>query len=132
MTGDQAPVSELGDYKTVFKFYEDGKGRRYSLLFAVNGGVLAIATALNPSGKGLVAGLPTQIIAYGMAIFTVIFCIDIYWFGQGMRKAAGHSAKPFTEGLFNIRGRLVLLCICGLIAVGWVLIGGAFAIPATA
>ena len=34
--------SKLGSYKEAFKLYEDGKHRRYQLLFAVNGGAFAI------------------------------------------------------------------------------------------
>jgi hypothetical protein len=132
MPSEPDPLSDLGDYKSVFKFYEDGKGRRYALLFAVNGGVLAIAAALSPTGKNLVAGLSTQMMAYGMAVFTVIFSIDIWWFGNSMRKAAGHSGKPLTEGLFNVRGRLVLAAICVLIAGGWLSIAGAFKATAAA
>ena len=36
------PLNPFGSYTEAFKIYEDGKHRRYSLLFAVNGGVLAI------------------------------------------------------------------------------------------
>jgi hypothetical protein len=43
MTNNKERVSEEKKVPESFKTYEDGKHRRYTLLFAVNGGAFAVA-----------------------------------------------------------------------------------------
>src|SRR5262245_58477150 len=69
------------------KTYEDGKHRRYNLLFAVNGGAFAIAKLLVGTAKegGVVVGeLRLCHLAYGMAAFTTAMVVDIDAFGLRM------------------------------------------------
>ena len=86
--------SHLLSLNDVFTLYESGKGRRYALLFAVNGGGFAIATWLLKDEAGLVKDAshywpllrPLEIgIAVGLIVFTAIMCMDIYAFGKKMR-----------------------------------------------
>ena len=70
---------------------QNGKHRRYTLLFAVNGGTLAIAQYLAGDLKAgpakIVAGnLTIQRLSTGMVIFTIIMIWDIYAFGSTMHK----------------------------------------------
>ena len=77
--------------------YEDGKHRRYSLLFAVNGGAFAAArllaapaaaaTTANATGvAGVVLGnLHLEHLALGMARFTTVMAVDIDAFGRRMK-----------------------------------------------
>ena len=68
------------------KIYEDGKQRRYALLFAVNGGKFAIAKELyghNPASLGL---LSSWLISVGMIAFTILMVYDIWAFAMKMRK----------------------------------------------
>jgi hypothetical protein len=49
-------ASEEKQVPDSFKYYEDGKHRRYSLLFAVNGGAFAIAKVFAEKNAGAVLG----------------------------------------------------------------------------
>jgi hypothetical protein len=99
--------------------YEDGKHRRYNLLFAVNGGAFALATFLVEKGlaggASIVGGLRLDMLATGMAAFSVVLIYDIWAFGDRM------SAKE--SGLFGRPGRVVLLLLGGLLAGAWGLVG---------
>src|SRR5690606_32384849 len=85
---------------TVFKAYEDGKHRRYTLLFAVNGGAFAVMELLVKEGRE-VSSLTIPQVSYGMIIFTAIMCFDILAFGLKLRArslADPDVASPW-EGL---------------------------------
>jgi hypothetical protein len=100
------------------KAYEDGKHRRYNLLFAVNGGAFAIAKLLVGTAKepGAVVGeLHLCHLAYGMAVFTTAMAVDIGAFGLRMRGK--------NKELFGWIGWAVLLIIGSLIVAGWMLAG---------
>ncbi len=105
----------------VFKAYEDGKHRRYSLLFSVNGGTFAIAKVLSekPADSVVMGGLHVQQLAWGMLVFTVLMIFDIYTFADKMNRLQGDS-KP---EIFKSQGKVVLLLIGTLICLGW-LLGG--------
>ena len=63
----------MNDEKKVpesFKTYEEGKHRRYTLLFAVNGGAFALAKFIADKATGSVGGLKLSYLCYGMALFT--------------------------------------------------------------
>ena len=70
--------------------YIDGKMKRYSLMFAVNGGAFAIAKLMAENGKAsntiLLGHLQLWHLALGAILFTVLMVIDIYLFGQMMKK----------------------------------------------
>ena len=99
-----------------FKVYEEGKHRRYSLLFAVNGGAFALAkliTDRDHSSPSL-GGLKLSYLCYGMALFTIVMSIDIYAFGCKMR-------STYLPDSFGWQGKLVLMLIAVLICSGWIL-----------
>lgn len=110
---------------TAFNEYENGKHRRYGLLFSVNGGAFAVAKLLsNPSEKLVLGGLTLQNLSAGMILFTVVMIIDIYLFGMNLRHTLTHDpagSKLDTTELFAWQGRVVLIAIGVLICAGWVL-----------
>jgi hypothetical protein len=112
-------ASKLGEYPAVFQFYEDGKSRRYNLLFAVNGGVLAIAKFFPSPGGAFLSELTVRQVAAGMAIFTVLMGIDIWVFGMRMREAGKDTGASAGRGIFSWWGRGVLAAICTLLVLAW-------------
>ena len=109
--------------KEASDIYEGGKHRRYSLLFAVNGGAFAVAKLLTgePGKSGMVlGGLTLQQLAFGMILFTAIMVADIYFFGEKMR--LGYRAAHF----FGPPGKVVLILLGFLICTGWYLVGGRY------
>ncbi|HEY4596008.1 MAG TPA: hypothetical protein VIJ02_06370 [Thermoanaerobaculia bacterium] len=105
-------------FKDAFDLYENGKHRRYSLLFSVNGGAFAIAKLLlgEPGKAGVVlGGLKLAHLSIGMALFTVVMTADIFAFGLKMRR--------YLFGAFDWRGKTVLLLLGILIVAGWLLVG---------
>lgn len=106
--------------KNIFDLYENGKHRRYSLLFSVNGGAFAIAKLLVEAkdGQNVLGGLTITHLAIGMILFTSIMVYDIYQFGKKM--------KGMDESLFGNPGKAVLGLLGVLICVGWWLVGNWF------
>src|SRR5215467_3036893 len=71
-----------------FKAYEDGKHRRYELLFAVNGGAFAVAKLYADKNTAAFLGnLTLRELAFGMILFTIVMVADIFMFGEKMRTA---------------------------------------------
>lgn len=99
--------------KDELDLYENGKHRRYSLLFAVNGGAFAIAR-LAGEGRDLGA-LSLSLVSLGMIVFTMIMTLDIFAFGLWCR-------KRFVESVFGRIGQVVLGSIGSLICAGWMLV----------
>lgn len=101
--------------------YIDGKMKRYSLLFAVNGGAFAIAKLLGESqGKKVIGGLTLQALAVGAIIFTLLMWRDIYLFGEMMRTKFFGGTLVFEKGGKRILAALSLLLISGwLLAAFW-------------
>ena len=104
----------------VSELYENGKHRRYSLLFAVNGGTLAIAKYLGDNLEGtaasaVVGSLTIEKLSFGMVIFSIVMVWDIYAFGSRM-----HAINP---ELFRLPGRMVLCLLGTLICIGWLIAG---------
>ena len=113
----------LGEYKDAFKLYEDGKHRRYELLFAVNGGALAIAKLFSEENAARFLGnLSLGAVAYGLAAFTLLIGTDMMVFGQRMRRAVGDHKLKWTDGMFSVWGKAVLTLVCVLIIAGWLLV----------
>lgn len=96
--------------------YTDGKMKRYSLLFGVNGGAFAIAQLIADPSKQLPSGLSLPGLGIGLILFTAVMTVDIWLWGCLMRREglAGELA-------FSIYGKAILLLISGLIVSGWVL-----------
>jgi purine-cytosine permease-like protein len=104
--------------KDAFELYEEGKHRRYSLLFAVNGGAFAVAKLLTgESGKPVLGDLSLSQLALGMVLFTVVMTCDIYEFGQKMRE------NYLPEDAFGPVGKIVLILLGVLLCAGWFLVG---------
>jgi len=112
-------VPDEPSLKDKMTLYEDGKHRRYSLLFSVNGGAFAVAKILaGTEGKHaeVLGQLRLSDLSWGMILFTAIMAADIYAFGYKMRKALLPEA-------FDWRGKLVLISLGLLICIGWYLVG---------
>lgn len=101
--------------KDALELYENGKHRRYNLLFSVNGGAFAIAKILAGQGNVL-GGLSLKQLSIGMVLFTVVMVCDIFEFGRRNRK------EPIPN-VFNRVGKAVLLLLGVFICAGWLLVG---------
>jgi hypothetical protein len=112
-----APRKEERDVPESFKAYEDGKHRRYSLLFAVNGGAFAVAKLFSdPQNANVLGSLTLRELSLGMILFTIVMVVDIFMFGEKMR------AKYLPDD-FGWQGKAVLLLLGVLICGGWFLVG---------
>ena len=64
------------DVLTALSAYIDGKMKRYSLMFAVNGGAFAVAKLMTEAGKGsdtvLLGHLKLWHLALGAILFTIL------------------------------------------------------------
>ena len=99
-----------------FKAYEDGKHRRYSLLFAVNGGAFAVAKLFaSEDAAKFLGNLTLRQLSFGMILFTVVMVADIFMFGEKMRTA-------YLPGAFAWQGKTVLVLTGVLICAGWFLV----------
>jgi hypothetical protein len=101
--------------KDALELYENGKHRRYSLLFSVNGGAFAIAKILAGQGNVL-GGLSLKQLSIGMVLFTVVMVWDIFEFGRRNKR------EPIPD-VFSPQGKAVLLLLGVLICAGWLLVG---------
>jgi hypothetical protein len=93
--------------------YLEGKMKRYSLLFSVNGGAFAIATLLKQPTPPV--GLSIAGLSVGAIVFTLLMTADVWLWGAGMRKQHGSD-------LFRPVGQTILLMIGALLASGWALV----------
>lgn len=107
------PTADPKDIPESFKAYEEGKHRRYSLLFAVNGGAFAVAKLFVQKSTDLLGNLTHSQLGLGMAVFTIIMVLDIFMFGQKMR-------KNYLPDAFGWQGKSVLIGIGLLISLGWI------------
>ena len=97
--------------------YIDGKMRRYGLLFSVNGGAFAIAKLMTDADTAKLLGrLSVRYLAFGAIVFTIVMVVDIWLFGQMMRK------EFLCELAFTKRGKTILLLLGTLLVSGWVLV----------
>ncbi|MGO7320057.1 hypothetical protein ACCS95_17605 [Rhizobium ruizarguesonis] len=109
--------------KDIIEIYEQGKHRRYSLLFAVNGAAFAIGKLLTgdpQNGPVVLGGMTIEILALAMIFFSIVMTFDICKFGIRMKK--------LDSDLFQWPGKLVLVAFLILLAGGWGIVG--FAPPA--
>ena len=114
---DQSPdkMSE----SELHKLYEDGKHRRYALLFSINGGAFAVAKVITQDcskHQTVLGGLRLWELSLGMMAVTLVMAWDIFKFGTQMRE------KLHGE-VFSKTGRWVLRLLGGLIIAGWLLVG---------
>jgi hypothetical protein len=115
---DKAEIPDVRDA------YEQGKHRRYNLLFAVNGGAFAVAQLFTEPKKigPFIGYLTLWQISLGLALFTIVMVLDIFMFGQNMRKVQDMRDKRSALRLFGSQGKLVLILIGGLLVTGWTLV----------
>ena len=110
-------LTTLSDKLEGMQTYIDGKMKRYSLLFAVNGGAFAIAKVLGEKeSEDLVGGLSLSALAIGAILFTLLMWRDIYTFGMMMRTKFFANELVFEDG-----GRRILASLSLLIIAGWLL-----------
>ena len=99
--------------------YIDGKMRRYTLLFSVNGGAFAIAKFMLGTKSScddvLLGSLKLWHLALGSMIFTILMVLDNFLFAQRMK------TQFLGELAFNVPGKMILLLIGILIISAWVL-----------
>ena len=109
-------VTEAQIVPASFQSYEDGKHRRYGLLFAVNGGAFALAKLLADRTKQQTVGsLSLPRLSIGMILFTVVMVLDIFMFGHNMR-------TKYLPSQFATVGKTVLVLLGLLICTGWFLV----------
>src|SRR3954454_11804481 len=98
MTGDTSGHS-------LAQAYEDGKHRRYTLLFAVNGGAFAVAKLfVDLKTADVLGSLTLSQLSVGMILFTIVMVLDIYMFGEKMR-------TQYLPDAFGWQGKSVLLLL---------------------
>jgi hypothetical protein len=107
---------EFPQIKEAYTLYEEGKKRRYGLLFSVNGGAFAIAKLLTSSEHKVLGDLSLAHLAIGMGIFSILMVWDIYAFGEKMRN------RHLRGEIFGPEGKAVLLLLGFLIVLGWYLV----------
>ena len=115
-SGVQARMTREKKVPEGFQAYEDGKHRRYQLLFAVNGGAFAVAKLFaDKDASGVLGSLTLRQLAIGLILFTIVMTLDIYMFGYKMR-------KKYLPDDFGWQGKLVLILIGVIICTGWSLV----------
>ena len=118
------PGTEKTDHLTlrdVYTLYESGKGRRYGLLFSVNGGAFAILSFLIKDARNDTLTRCSMVavavaVAIGMVLFTWIMWRDINEFGTKM----GELARARGEKLYEKTGTFVLGALALLLTFAWV------------
>jgi hypothetical protein len=109
-------MTEEKTFPDSFRAYEEGKHRRYNLLFAVNGGAFTVAKLFSEAKMVSVLGsLTLPQLSFGMIVFTAVMVWDLFVFGQKMRTA-------YLPDQFGGVGKTVLLLIGLLICAGWFLV----------
>jgi hypothetical protein len=113
--------------KDIDKAYEDGKHRRYGMLFAINGGALTICKLIvsgSSAEKVVLGGLKLWMLALVMAGFSIVMTADIFAYGFRMRS--------FDRSLFKYPGRIVLILIGSMLTAAWVLVALPLMLPSLA
>jgi hypothetical protein len=111
--------------KEIFDLYEQGKHRRYSLLFSVNGGAFATGSLLlggDGQSSVVLGGLTVGMLALAMIVFSAALCADIWMFGGKMRALDEGLGEP-TSKLFGAGGRIVLLLLSTFLVLAWAIAG---------
>lgn len=97
--------------------YIDGKIKRYNLMFAVNGGVFALAKIISGNPEPHPLGHLTLIhLSIGAIAFTFIVWFDIWLWGSMMRS---HFLKDANS--FSWVGKAILSSLASLLVIGWLL-----------
>jgi hypothetical protein len=109
----KSPTERLSGMNT----YIEGKMRRYSLMFSVNGGAFAIAKLFAQGNTQILGGLSLRPLAIGAIFFTLLVWRDIYLFGDMMKREffGGHL-------VFQPPGIRILHALCSLVIIGWLVV----------
>ncbi len=121
MTRNNETKESLISLREAFELYENGKHRRYELLFAVNGGAFAVAKLIDPNHPDL-GRLHLLQLAVGMILFTVVMVYDVYKFGEKWHNLGLEISASPTHLIFGTPGRVVLFAIGLLLCAGWALV----------
>ena len=106
--------------KEALDYYENGKHRRYTMLFSINGGAFAVAKVLvghSPQTAIVLGSLSIQQLAIGMMLCTCVVVLDIFAFGERVR-------TTYLENAFQCQSKVVLFLLGGLLFAGWLLVAG--------
>jgi hypothetical protein len=106
-----------------YNTYQDGKMKRYTLLFSINGGAYAIVTwvaehmgAAERISRAASLKPIAVVVAIAASLFTALMCVDLWLFGRMMKKAGtGVDLVYFGE-----HGKAVLASIVLILLVAWV------------
>jgi hypothetical protein len=133
ITTETEPASPRQDVPKLYdrdmeELYENGKGRRYSLLFAVNGGAYTLAVFLlsltQTIGRVPVDSVLLFILAVATMLFSWIMCDDVYEFGIKVQKldlAVRKEPDPLKVLLFGEKGQQVLKSFRWLLTLAWLI-----------
>lgn len=126
MATEDTSSAAFDPLKTI-ETYIDGKMRRYTLLFAVNGGAFAIAQLFKDQGNSPSLGaLSVEALAIGAVLFSWLMWIDIWAWGEMMRRYFNTlcpKAERSKLGLevFTYAGKAILTLLVLLVTGGWLL-----------
>lgn len=104
----------------VYGTYQEGKMKRYGLLFSVNGGAYAVVTwkAEHPdSPLGASASLTNLavVVASAASLLTALMFVDIWFFGRMMRQQAPKDGLAY----FGPHGKAVLTSMVLVLDAAW-------------
>ena len=97
--------------------YIDGKIKRYNLMFAVNGGIFALAKIITAHSTDNPLGHLRLIhLGIGAIAFTFLMWFDIWLWGENMRNGYFDGGEVFLW-----RGKTILSMLSSLLIAGWLL-----------
>lgn len=124
-----------GDTKhwEVFSLYQEGKMKRYGLLFSVNGGAYAVVTwvAEHPeTARGAAPPFTRVAIAVSLAasLFTALMFVDVWMFGRMMKDNAPDDGLTYFGG----HGKAVLATIAAILTGAWMVVLDSSPLPSLA
>jgi hypothetical protein len=102
--------------------YQDGKSRRFSLLFTVNGGAFALVGFLagdQPRVKfGVFALWAFVVVPIALVLFTRAMRDDFFVFGEAMHRVWRDSGLDCPE-IFSEKERRIVRCVAALLCASW-------------
>lgn len=106
--------------RDLYVVYQDGKMKRYTLFFAVNGGAFAILKIPVEHGQNELQWFGnvflSEYMPWGMVLFSILMFVDIWNFGWLMRR------EGLSTYAFKGPGQAILMAITALIMTGWLLL----------
>lgn len=104
----------------VYGTYQEGKMKRYGLLFSVNGGAYAVVTWKaehpdNPLGASASLTNIAVVVALTASLLSALMFVDIWLFGRMMRQQAPKDELVY----FGPHGKAVLTSIVLVLGAAW-------------